>query len=83
VTYQLLPQQANGVMEARLTLHDAFVLFSRLGVDVQSISPKEFTIEYHRLARRYHPDQGNQYTHDLMANLNAAKTTILQSYRQN
>jgi DnaJ-class molecular chaperone len=33
------------------------VLFSRLGVDVQSISPKEFTIEYHRLARRYHPDQ--------------------------
>ena len=44
-------------MEARLTLHDAFVLFSRLGVDVQSIFPQGIHDWYHRLARRYHPDQ--------------------------
>ena len=79
---RLRPNTADGVTEVRLTLHDAFALFSRLGVDVQSISPKEFTAEYHQLARRYHPDQGNRDTHDLMANINAARTTILQSYRR-
>jgi curved DNA-binding protein CbpA len=63
-------------------LHDAFALFGRLGVDVPSISDEEFTISYIRLARRYHPDQGNQSTHELMANINAARTTILESYRR-
>ena len=30
-------------------------LFQRLGVDVRSISAKEFTAAYFALAKRYHP----------------------------
>jgi curved DNA-binding protein CbpA len=66
-----------------LLLDDAFTLFRRLGVDVRSISPREFTAAYFVLAKRYHPDRGNQTTHELMANINAARTTILKSYRTN
>jgi DnaJ-class molecular chaperone len=65
-----------------LTLHDALLLFSRLGIDVPSLSTKEFADAYLRLAKRYHPDKGNQSTHDLMANINAARTTILEVYRR-
>jgi len=65
-----------------LLLDDAFSLFRRLGVDVRSISAKDFTTAYFALAKRYHPDCGNQKTHDLMANINAARTTILHSYRR-
>jgi curved DNA-binding protein CbpA len=64
-----------------LLLDDAFSLFHRLGLDVRSISAKEFTAEYFVLAKRYHPDR-NPKTHDLMANINAARTAILQSYRK-
>jgi DnaJ-class molecular chaperone len=67
--------------EVRLTLEEAFTLFRRLGVDVQSLSPKEFTAAFHRLAWRYHPDR-NANTPDLMANINAARTAILHSYRR-
>jgi DnaJ-class molecular chaperone len=64
-----------------LLLNDALSLFHRLGVDVRSISGKEFTVAYFVLAKRYHPDR-NPQTHDLMANINAARTAILQSYRK-
>ena len=33
------------------------------------------------LAKRYHPDRGNQQTHELMANINAARTAILKVRR--
>ena len=64
-----------------MLLDDAFALFKRLGIDVRSISPKEFTAAYFALAKRYHPDRGNQPTHELMANINAARTTILKCHR--
>jgi DnaJ-class molecular chaperone len=56
-------------------------LFQRLGIDVRSISTKEFTAAYFVLAKRYHPDRGNQQTHELMANINAARTAILKCRR--
>jgi DnaJ-class molecular chaperone len=65
-----------------LNLQDALLLFRRLGVDVQSLSPREFTAAYFCLAKRFHPDIGNQSTHGLMANINAARTTILQDYHK-
>jgi DnaJ-class molecular chaperone len=65
-----------------LTLQEAFLLFRRLGVDVQSLSPREFTSAYFDLAKRYHPDIGNRKTNGLMANINAARTTVLQAYRK-
>jgi hypothetical protein len=64
-----------------LLLEDAFTLFKRLGVDVRSISAREFTTAYFALAKRYHPDRGDQKTHDLMANINAARTAILRCRR--
>jgi DnaJ-class molecular chaperone len=60
---------------------DALALFQRLGVDVRSISAREFTAAYFALAKRYHPDRGNQKTHELMANINAARTVILKGRR--
>jgi DnaJ-class molecular chaperone len=63
-------------------LHEAFLLFRRLGVDVPSLSQREFTATYFDLAKRYHPDIGNRNTKLLMANINAARTIILQSYRK-
>jgi DnaJ-class molecular chaperone len=66
---------------AQLFLDDAFALFKRLGVDVQSLSRKELTAAYFELAKRYHPDRGNQNTQELMANINAARTLILKCHR--
>lgn len=60
-----------------MQLTDALTLFSRLGVDVLSLSAAEFTRAYFRLAKRYHPDQRNQNSHELMANINVARATIL------
>jgi DnaJ-class molecular chaperone len=60
---------------------DAVTLFQRLGIDVRSISAKEFTAAYFALAKRYHPDRGNQQTHELMANINAARMAILKCLR--
>jgi DnaJ-class molecular chaperone len=65
-----------------LVLDDAFALFKRLGVDAQSLSAEEFTAAYYELAKRYHPDRGNQNTQDLMANINAARTIILKCRRR-
>jgi curved DNA-binding protein CbpA len=62
-------------------LTDSLTLFKRLGVDVPSLSAREFSLAYYRLAKRYHPDQGNDAGHDLMANINAARTTILKASR--
>ena len=62
-------------------LRDAFLLFRRLGVDVPSLSPREFTMAYFDLAKRYHPDIGNRNTQHLMANINAARTIILRHHR--
>ena len=64
-----------------MRLADALILYKRLGVDVPSLSASEFTLAYFQLAKRYHPDQGNQDSHELMANINAARTTILKTYR--
>jgi len=63
-----------------MTLQDAFDLFRRLGVNPEMLSRADFTAAYFRLARRYHPDV-NPETYELMANINAARTAILQSYR--
>lgn len=64
-----------------MPLEDALTLFKRLGVDVPSLTASEFTVAYFALARRYHPDCGNQQTHELMANINAARTAILKCHR--
>ena len=57
-------------------------MFSRLGVDVPSLSAREFTAAYFDLAKRYHPDIGNQDTEPLMANINAARSIIAACYRK-
>jgi curved DNA-binding protein CbpA len=64
-----------------MTLQDAFTLFRRLGINVESISREQFDTAYFGLARRYHPDV-NPCTMELMANINEARTTILQSFIQ-
>jgi DnaJ-class molecular chaperone len=63
-----------------LLLDDAFARFKRLGVDARSISAKEFTAAYFELAKCYHPDHSDQNTHELMANINAARTIISKCY---
>jgi curved DNA-binding protein CbpA len=63
-------------------LEDACLLFRRLGIDALSLAPKEFEAAYLDLARRYHPDIGNQPTHELMANINAARAAILEGFRR-
>jgi DnaJ-class molecular chaperone len=61
-------------------LHEAFVLFRRLGVEPQALSRLEFSAAYRRLAWRYHPDVNLSAAHGLMANINAARSVILQTY---
>jgi curved DNA-binding protein CbpA len=64
-----------------MTLQDALALFRRLGVHPEVLSCSEFSMAYFRLARRYHPDV-NPAAPELMANINAARTEILRSYRR-
>jgi hypothetical protein len=52
-----------------LNLEDAVELFRRLGVDVQSLAPHEFTRAYFRLTK-----------HELMVHINAAPTAILEAH---
>ena len=61
-------------------LKDALILFNWLGVDVRALSAREFSLAYLELARLYHPDRGHAKSHELMANINAARTTILKAY---
>ena len=63
-----------------MCLQEALMLFRRLGVDVQSLSTHDFATAYCQLAKRYHPDSGYQRSHDLMANINMARTVVLQTY---
>jgi DnaJ-class molecular chaperone len=64
-----------------MKLQDAFALFRRLGVHPEVLSRSEFSAAYYRLAQRYHPDV-NPASLELMANINAARTAILQGYRR-
>jgi DnaJ-class molecular chaperone len=52
----------------------------RRGVDVPALRRTEFEAAYHRLARRFHP-AANPDAHELMANIDAARSTILKSCR--
>jgi DnaJ-class molecular chaperone len=63
-----------------MSVQEAIMLFRRLGVDVPALARREFDAAYHRLAWRYHPDIAPG-THELMANINAARAAILKSYR--
>ena len=62
-------------------LADALAFYKRLCVDVPSLSSREFKLAYFRLAKRYHPDHGNQNSHELMANIITARTAIVKAYR--
>ena len=64
-----------------MTFADALALFRRLSGNVETMSQSDFSISYFALAKRYHPDR---YPHgaDLMANINAARAAILNSYRK-
>jgi len=64
-----------------MNLNEAFKLFQRLGVDPTQLDGEELQAEYFRLAKRYHPDVGNQATNELMANINVARDTINATYR--
>jgi curved DNA-binding protein CbpA len=66
-------------MLTAMPLADAFSLFRHLGVNVECMSKKEFS--YFLLAKRYHPDR-NPSSAELMANINAARATILHSYQE-
>jgi curved DNA-binding protein CbpA len=63
-----------------MSLSEALTLFSRLGVHVERMTRGDFRISYLALAKRYHPDRNPGAT-ELMANINAARTAILNSYR--
>ncbi len=62
-------------------LEDALRLFNRLGVQVPELTPLEFKEAYYRLAWRYHSEQSSGHAQELMASINAARTTILKTYR--
>ena len=64
-----------------MPLSEALALFRRLGVHVEAMSPSDFTLAYFALAKRYHPDR-NRAFHDLMASVNVARATILNTYRR-
>jgi curved DNA-binding protein CbpA len=63
-----------------MSLPEALTLFRRLGVHVETMTRGDFGISYLALAKRYHPDR-NPGAAELMANINAARTAILNSYR--
>ena len=63
-----------------MSLAEAFALFRRLGVNVETMNPRDLSISYFALAKRYHPDR-NPHSAELMANINAARAAILDSYR--
>jgi hypothetical protein len=64
-----------------MSLAEAFALFRRLGVNVETMNPRDFSTSYFALAKRYHPDR-NPHGADLMASINAARAAILNCYRK-
>jgi curved DNA-binding protein CbpA len=50
-------------------------------VNPESLSRDAFNAAFYQLARRYHPDV-NPGAAELMANINNARRTILDSYRR-
>jgi hypothetical protein len=64
-----------------MSLAEALALFRRLGVNVETLTLREFRIRYVALAKRYHTDLNPQNA-ELMANINAARDAILNSYRK-
>lgn len=63
-----------------MSLVEALSLFRRLGINVETMTRGDFRISYFALAKRYHPDC-NPRGAELMANINAARAAILNSYR--
>ena len=63
-----------------MPLAEALALFRRLGVCVEAMSSTDFSLAYFALAKRYHPDR-NPDAAELMANINVARATIINSYR--
>jgi curved DNA-binding protein CbpA len=63
-----------------MSLAEAVALFRRLGVNVETMNPRDLSISYFALAKRYHPDRNPQGA-ELMAKINAARAAILNSYR--
>jgi curved DNA-binding protein CbpA len=63
-----------------MSLAEALALFRRLGINVETMSQSDFSISYFALAKRYHPDC-NPRGAELMANINAARSAILNSCR--
>jgi len=63
-----------------MSLAEAFALFRGLGVNVEIMNQRAFSISYFALAKRYHPDR-NPHSTELMAQINAARAAILNSYR--
>jgi curved DNA-binding protein CbpA len=59
---------------------EALTLFRRLGVDVETMSSRDFSLAYFALAKRFHPDR-NPRGAELMANINAAREIIVNSHR--
>jgi curved DNA-binding protein CbpA len=64
-----------------MSFADALALFRRFGVNVETMSQSDFSVSYLALSKRYHPDR-NPDGADLMANINAARAAILNSYRK-
>ena len=76
-----LEKHSNCEYYTAMTFADALILFPRLSVNVETMSERDFSISYFALAKRYHPDR-NPKDAELMANINAARTAILNSYRK-
>jgi len=64
-----------------MSLAEAFALFRRLGINVETMNQRDFSTSYFALAKRYHPDR-NPHSAELMANINAAREAILNCYRK-
>ena len=62
-----------------MSLAEAFALFRRLGINVETMNQRDFSTSYFALAKRYHR---NPHSAELMANINAAREAILNCYRK-
>ena len=63
-----------------MLLAEAFALFRRLSVNVETMNQRDFSISYFALAKRYNSDR-NPHSTELMGQINAARAAILNSYR--